>query len=74
MALRFEKKCNVDMEASRRSTQDVKGISLDLNTIFKTFLNNVLVCYAFKTLPSDQRWQEVKKYSLYAENYALTVY
>lgn len=50
MALRFEKKCNVDMEASRRSTQDVKGISLDLNTIFKTFLNNVLVCYAFKTL------------------------
>lgn len=44
MALRFEKKCNVDMEASRRSTQDVKGISLDLNTIFKTFLNNVLVC------------------------------
>lgn len=29
------------MEASRRSTQDVKGISLDLNTNFKTFLNNV---------------------------------
>lgn len=62
------------MEASRRSTQDVKGIGLDLNTIFKTFVNNVWVCYAFKTLLSDQCWQGVKKYSLYAENCALTVY
>lgn len=73
MALRFDKKMQCGHGGITATHTGCERNQFRFKHNFKTFLNNVLVCYAFKTLLSDQCWQGVKKYSLYAENYALFI-